>query len=315
MTPTSQQLCHPERSRGTLCFSTSMVIQVVTFVTLIVTFLSCGPPRSDRIVIGTKNFTEQLVLGEIFAQQIENKTHLKVERRFYLAGTYICHQSILAGRIDIYPEYTGTALTAILKQPPKGTKEEVYDEIKSEYAKRFNLAIGQTLGFSDTFAMQIRGEDAHKLNIKTISDAVKHAPLWHAGFGYEFMERPDGYKGLAETYNLHFAEEPRIMDLGLLARALKERQVDITAGNSTDGLIYAFDFFVLEDDRHYFPPYEAVPVMREEMLQKHPEVKQVLNELTGKITEEDMRQLNYAVDGQHRNVTDVVREFVQKKSL
>jgi len=289
--------------------------KLLSTVLLTTVLLSCGPPRTDRIVIGTKNFTEQLVLGEIFAQQIENKTHLKVERRFYLAGTYICHQSILAGRIDIYPEYTGTALTAILKQPPKGTKEEVYNEIKSEYAKHFNLAIGQPLGFNDTFAMQIRGEDARRLNIKTISEAAKYSPLWHAGFGYEFMERPDGYKGLAQTYNLHFAEQPRIMDLGLLARSLKEKQVDITAGNSTDGLIYAFDFYVLEDDRHYFPPYEAVPVMREQMLNKHPEVKQIVDELTGKITEEDMRQLNYAIDGQHRNVTEIVSEFLKKKNL
>jgi len=289
--------------------------KLLSTLLLTTVLLSCGPPRTDRIVIGTKNFTEQLILGEIFAQQIENKTHLKVERRFYLAGTYICHQSILAGRIDIYPEYTGTALTAILKQPPKGTKEEVYNEIKSEYAKHFNLAIGQPLGFNDTFAMQIRGEDARRLNIKTISEAAKYSPLWHAGFGYEFMERPDGYKGLAQTYNLHFAEQPRIMDLGLLARSLKEKQVDITAGNSTDGLIYAFDFYVLEDDRHYFPPYEAVPVMRQEMLNKHPEVKQILDELTGKITEEDMRQLNYAIDGQRRNVTELVREFLQKKNL
>ena len=289
--------------------------KLLSTLLLTTVLLSCGPPRTDRIVIGSKNFTEQLILGEIFAQHIENKTHLKVERRFYLAGTYICHQSILAGRIDIYPEYTGTALTAILKQPPKGTKQEVYNEIKSEYAKHFKLAIGQPLGFNDTFAMQIRGEDARKLNIKTISEAAKYSPLWHAGFGYEFMERPDGYKGLAQTYNLHFAEEPRIMDLGLLARSLKEKRVDITAGNSTDGLIYAFDFYVLEDDRHYFPPYEAVPVLREEMLNKHPEVRQILDELTGKITEEDMRQLNYAIDGQHRNVTEIVSEFLKKKNL
>src|ERR1051325_6318368 len=152
---------------------------------LILLVPGCTKSREHRIVVGSKNFTEQLVLGELIAQQLEAKTGLEVERRFYLAGTYICHQAILAGRIDVYPEYTGTALTAVLKQPPKGTKEEVYNEIKSEYAKRFNLAIGQTLGFSDTFAMQIRGEDAHKLNIKTISDAVKHAPLWHAGFRSE----------------------------------------------------------------------------------------------------------------------------------
>jgi osmoprotectant transport system substrate-binding protein len=289
--------------------------KLLTILFLAMALTSCGPPRTDRIVIGTKNFTEQLILGEIFAQQIENKTHLKVERRFYLAGTYICHQAILGGRIDIYPEYTGTALTAILKQPPKGTKEDVYNEIKSAYAQRFNLAIGQPLGFNDTFAMQIRGEDAQKLNIKTISEAAKYSPLWHAGFGYEFMERPDGYKGLSQTYNLHFADQPRIMDMGLLARSLKDKQVDITAGNSTDGLIWALNFYVLEDDRHYFPPYEAVPVMREEMLSKHPEVKTALDELSGKITDDDMRQLNYAIDGQHRNAEDVVKEFLNKKGL
>jgi len=287
------------------------------FATLLIiaTLTSCSPPRSDRIVIGTKNFTEQLILGEILAQQIENKTHLKVERRFYLAGTYICHQAILGGRIDIYPEYTGTALTAILKQAPKGSKEDVYNEIKSIYSQRFNLAIGNPFGFNDTFAMQIRGEDARKLNIKTISEAAKYSPIWHAGFGYEFMERPDGYKGLASTYNLHFVDQPRIMDMGLLARSLKDKQVDITAGNSTDGLIWAFDFFVLEDDRHYFPPYEAVSVIRQEILTRHPEVKTALDELTGKISDDDMRQLNYAIDGQHRNATDVVRDFLKKKGL
>src|SRR5437870_8535447 len=228
---------------------TSFIISVLTLL-----LCSCGPSRENRIVVGSKNFTEQLILGEIIAQQIESQTHLAVERRFYLAGSYICHQAILGGRIDIYPEYTGTALTAILKQPPQGSTEEVYQKIKSTYAQRFNLATGQPLGFNDTFAMQIRGEDARKLNIKTISEAAKYSPLWHAGFGYEFMERPDGYKGLAATYNLHFADEPRIMDMGLLARSLKDKQVDLTAGNSTDGLIWALDSFVLDDDRHYFPP-------------------------------------------------------------
>jgi glycine betaine/choline ABC-type transport system substrate-binding protein len=277
--------------------------------------LSCSPPHPDRIVIGTKNFTEQLILGEILAQQIENKTHLKVERRFYLAGTYICHQAILAGRIDIYPEYTGTALTAILKQTPKGAQQDVFNRVKADYAQRFNLRIGQPLGFNDTFAMQIRGEDARRLNIKTISDAARYSPLWHAGFGYEFMERPDGFKGLAATYNLHFADQPRIMDMGLLARTLKDKQVDLIAGNSTDGLIFAFDFFVLDDDRHYFPPYQAVPVVREEVLQRHPELQAALDELSGKITDEDMRRLNYAVDGEHREAATVAREFLKQKNF
>src|SRR5216684_8078978 len=276
---------------------------------------ACGPPRSDRIVIGSKNFTEQLVLGEIIAQQIENKTHLPVERRFYLAGSYICHQAILGGRIDIYPEYTGTALTAILKEEPSSNPVEVYNRVKTEYARRFNLELGQPFGFNNTFAIEIRGEDARRLGLKTISQAAAYTPKWRAGFGYEFTGRPDGYKGLAATYGLRFAAAPRIMDLGLLTRALKDHQVDLIAGNMTDGLIPALDLFVLEDDRHYFPPYEAVPIIRQQTLVRHPEVAQALNELTGKISDDDMRQLNYAVDGQHRDVKEVVREFLQKKGL
>jgi len=278
-----------------------------------VVLASCGPPRADRIVIGSKNFTEQLVLGEIIAQQIENQTHLPVERRFYLAGSYICHQAIIGGRIDIYPEYTGTALTAILKQQPSANPSQVFDQVKSEYARRFNLEVGRTFGFNDTFAIEIRGEDARRLKLKTISQAAAYTPQWRAGFGYEYMERPDGYKGLAAIYGLRFAEPPRIMDLGLLARALKDKQLDLAAGNTTDGLIPALDLFVLEDDKHYFPPYEAVPIMRQDMLAHHPEVGQALNQLAGKISDDDMRQMNYAVDGQHRDVKQVVKQFLSRK--
>jgi len=279
---------------------------------LFVALVSCGPARQDRIVIGSKNFTEQLILGEILAQQIENKTHLPVERRFYLAGTYICHQAMLAGRIDIYPEYTGTALTAVLKEKPTGDAKTIYDKVKTEYANQFHLALGPPLGFNDTFAIEIRGEDARRLNLKTITQAATQTPQWRAGFGYEFMERPDGFKGLAAAYNLRFPSPPRIMDLGLLARALKEKQIDLAAGNATDGLIAALDLFVLDDDRHYFPPYEAVPIVREDTLTRHPEIKTALDELAGKISDKDMRQLNYAVDGQHRDVKEVVREFLRK---
>lgn len=278
-------------------------------------FVSCGPSREDRIVVGSKNFTEQLILGEIIAQQIESKTRLPVERRFYLAGTYICQQAILAGRIDVYPEYTGTALTAVLKQNPEGDRASVYEQVKNEYAKRFALNVGSTLGFDDTFAIEIRGEDARRLGIKTISQAAAYTPQWRAGFGYEFMERPDGYKGLAAIYGLRFAEPPRIMDLGLVARALNNKQVDLIAGNMTDGLIPALDLFVLEDDRHYFPPYEAVPIVRQDVLTRHPEVGQALDALAGKISDGDMRRLNYAVDGEHRDVKQVVQEFRRGKGL
>jgi osmoprotectant transport system substrate-binding protein len=276
---------------------------------------SCSTSHSDRIVVGSKNFTESFVLGELIAQQIESHTNLKVERRFYLAGSYICQQAILAGRIDVYPEYTGTALIAILKQNASGDRQDVYRKVKSEYENRLGLTLGPSLGFNDTFAMEIRGEDARRLNLKTLSQAVAFAPKWRAGFGYEFMERPDGYPGLAATYGLHFAEQPRIMDLGLLARALKDHQIDLAAGNATDGLIPALDLFVLEDDRHYFPPYEAVPVIREQTIQQHPEVAKALGELAEKISDEEMQRLNYAVDGQHRDAADVAREFLKRKGL
>jgi len=259
-----------------------MIQRITTLILISMLMTACGPSRANLIVVGSKNFTEQLILGEIIAQQIENKTHLLVERRFYLAGTFICQQAILAGRIDIYPEYTGTALTAVLKEKPNGDREKVYSEVKNEYEKRFNLAVGAPFGFDDTFAIEVRGDDARRLGLKTISQSAAYTPQWRAGFGYEFMERPDGYKGLVATYGLRFAGSPQIMDLGLLTRALKDKQVDLIAGNTTDGLIPALDLFVLGDDKHYFPPYEAVPIIRRQTTADHPEVKAALDELAEK---------------------------------
>lgn len=277
--------------------------------------LSCSASHADRIVVGSKNFTESFILGELLAQQIETHTNLKVERRFYLAGTYICQQAILAGRIDIYPEYTGTALTVILKEPAGRDRTEVYQRVKHEYESRFALTLGPAFGFNNTFAMEIRGEEARRLHIHTLSQAAAFAPRWRAGFGYEFLERPDGYRGLVTTYGLRFTEQPRVMDLGLLARALKDQQIDFAGGNATDGLIPVFDLFVLEDDRHYFPPYEAVPVIREQTVQQHPEVAQALADLRDKISDTVMQQMNYAVDSQHRDTRAVVRGFLQEKKL
>ncbi|MGA2646842.1 MAG: glycine betaine ABC transporter substrate-binding protein [Candidatus Sulfotelmatobacter sp.] len=276
---------------------------------------SCAPSHSDRVVIGSKNFTESLMLGELLAQLVESRSQVKVERRFYLAGTYICQQAMLAGRIDIYPEYTGTALTAILKQKVAGDKSQVYPQVKREYEKRFGLTLGPPFGFNDTFAMEIRGDDARRLNLKTLSQAAAFAPHWRAGFGYEFMERPDGYAGLAAAYGLDFAAPPRVMDLGLLAPALKDHQIDIAAGNATDGLIPALDLFVLEDDRHYFPPYEAVAVVRLQTLQEHPEVSQAIAALGGKISDQEMQKLNYALDAQHQDAKNVAHQFLHSKGL
>ncbi|MFZ0417922.1 MAG: glycine betaine ABC transporter substrate-binding protein [Candidatus Sulfotelmatobacter sp.] len=283
------------------------------FLALLLT--SCVRSHVNRVVIGSKNFTESLMLGELLAQMVEARTEVKVERRFYLAGTYICQQAMLAGRIDIYPEYTGTALTAILKQKVAGDRKAVYQRVKSEYETRFELTLSPPFGFNDTFAMEIRGDDARRLNLESLSQAAAFAPQWRAGFGYEFMERPDGYAGLAAVYGLHFAGPPRVMDLGLLAPALKDHQIDIAAGNATDGLIPALDLFVLEDDRHYFPPYEAVAVIRQQTLQQHPEVGEAIAELAGKISDQEMQKLNYALDGQHRDAREVAQEFLRSKGF
>lgn len=275
----------------------------------------CRAGRERRIVIGSKNFTEQIVLAELLAQHIEARTGLPVERRLNLGGTLICQQALRAGEIDLYVEYTGTALTAVLNEKPSGDPAEVYRRVKKAYAERFSFELTEPLGFNNTFAMVVRGEDARQLRLRAISDSAPYAPRWRAGFGYEFMERPDGYRGWAQTYGLRFAESPRIMDLGLIYRALREKQVDIVAGNSTDGLIDALGLVVLEDDRHYFPPYEAVPIVRRQILERHPELRAALRDLAGKISEAEMRRLNYAVDGEHRDVAQVAREFLRAKGL
>ena len=276
---------------------------------------SCGPARRGTIVVGSKNFSEQALLGEILAQHLGARTKLAVSRRFYLAGSYICQQALLAGRIDAYVEYTGTALTAILHDPIESDPAAVFGRVRAKYKKRFGLEVMPPLGFNNTFAIVVRGEDARQMNLKRLSEASRFPREWRAGFGYEFMERPDGYAGLARTYGLQFASTPRILDLGLLYRALLDKQVDLVAGNSTDGLLSARDLVILEDDKHYFPPYEAVPIVRRETLERHPEVRAAIEELAGKISDAEMQKMNYAVDGEHRDIGEVAREFLRSKGL
>jgi osmoprotectant transport system substrate-binding protein len=259
--------------------------------------------------VGSKNFTEQYLLGELLAQQIEAHTPLRVDRRLNLGGTFVCHQALLAGQIDLYVEYTGTALTAILQAPVANDPRAVYESVRSAYASRFSLEVGGPLGFDNTFAIVVRREDARQFDLRRISDLTKVAPRWRAGFGYEFMERSDGYPGLAKAYGLRFGSEPRIMDLGLLYRALADRQVDVVAGSSTDGQIAALDMVTLEDDRGYFPPYEAVVIMRTESLRLHPMLRAALDPLAGRISAGAMRRMNYAVDGQHEDTAAVIRKF------
>jgi osmoprotectant transport system substrate-binding protein len=285
------------------------------FASLLLTTAGCRARRGESVVVGSKNFTEQIVLAELFAQQIEAHSTLHVERRVNLGGTMLCHQALVAGKIDVYPEYTGTALTAVLNEPPQNDPSAVFHRVQVEYRARFGVEVMPPLGFNNTFAMVVRGDDAVRLRLHNISDIATYAPKWRAGFGYEFMERPDGYRGWGAAYGLHFSGEPRILDLGLLYRALADRQVDIVAGNSTDGLIAALGMVALVDDRRYFPPYEAVPLVRRAVLDKYPEVGAALNQLSGKISEEEMRRMNYAVDGEHHNPAEVVRMFRAAKGL
>jgi len=288
----------------------------VSLVLLLAAWLAaCGGVSRNTIVVGSKNFPEQALLGEILAQQIEARTHLRVERRFYLAGSFICQQAMLAGRIDTYVEYTGTALTAILHDPVSRDPSGVFGQVRTEYQQRFNFKVLPSLGFDDTFANVIRGEDARRLHLKTLSEAARFTPQWRPGFGYEFMEREDGYAGLARVYGLKFAANPRVLDLGLLYRALLDKQVDLIAANSTDGLLSARDLTVLEDDKRYFPPYEAVPIVRGDTLARFPGLQGALAELSGKISDEEMRKMNYAVVAEQRDINEVAREFLRSKSM
>ncbi len=271
--------------------------------------------RRPGIVVGSKNFTEQLILGELAMQLLERSCQTRVDGRFYLAGTYICQQAILAGRIDVYPEYTGTALAAVLKEIAKGDSSEVYGEVKRQYQSRFDLDVMPPLGFDNSFAVVMRGDDARRFGLTKLSQLESVAPLLKLGVGYEFLERRDGYAGLVKTYDLRFAEAPRVMDLGLLYRALENRSVDIVAGSNTDGLIAALGLVVLEDDRNYFPPYDAVLIVRPEMFQRCPVAFAALNQLSGRITADEMRRMNYAVDGEKQDAAAVARRFLQQKDL
>lgn len=291
------------------------VWNTVRSIVLACLFAAAGCSGSDRIVISSKNFTEQVILGELLAQHLENRTNLEVDRRLNMAGTFICHEGLVSGQIDMYVEYTGTALAAILEEPPMTDSGAVLSRVREVYRERFGVEWTEPFGFSNTFAILVRGADADALGLETISDAAPYTTEWRAGFGYEFAEREDGYRGLVEAYELAFPDPPREMDLGLVYQALADREVDLVAANSTDGLIDLLDLRMLEDDRNYFPPYDAVPVVRQETLNAHPEIRPALEMLGGLISEEEMRQMNYRVDGEREDVARVVAEFLASKGL
>ena len=261
--------------------------------------------------VGSKNFTEQVILGELVAQTIEARTSLRVERRLNLGGTFICDRAVRAGDIDVYAEYSGTAHTAIFRAPPEADPRAVFEDVRRRYAAA-GLTLFDPLGFENTFAILVRGEAARRLSLTTIEDAAPHAPGWRAGFGYEFLQRADGYPGLATRYALRFAAPPRAMDLSLIYRALADGQVDLIAGDATSGLIEAYDLVMLQDNRRYFPPYDAAIVARSAALLAHPQLREALASLSGRISVADMRRMNHAVDAGRRDPADVARQFLHE---
>jgi osmoprotectant transport system substrate-binding protein len=294
-------------------FTLSVKGSVILFLLLPCILSGCGKNQKPRLTIGSKFFTEQVILAELLAQHIEARTGVHVDRKSNLGGTLLCQKALLAGDLDLYVEYTGTALTAVLNESPSRDPHEVYNRVKQGYAQRFNLEVTEPLGFENTFAMVIRGDDAQRLHLHNTSDIVPYAPKMRAGFGYEFLERPDGFRGWSQLYGLHFAAPPSVMDLGLIYRALVDKKVDIVAGNSTDGLIEALHLVPLVDDKHYFPPYDAVPIVRRDALAKFPQLRAALFDLANKISAEEMRHLNSEVDANQRDPAAVVRAFRDSK--
>jgi osmoprotectant transport system substrate-binding protein len=269
---------------------------------------SCGR-KPAALVVGSKNFTEQALLGELLAQHIERSLGLKVDRKLNLGGTLLAHQALTSGAIDLYPEYTGTALTAVLKRPPANDPAAVLSQVREAYRAQWRLDWLRPLGFNNTFAMIVRGAAARQAKLATLSEAAR-AQAWKLGVGYEFLQRADGLPGLLKTYGLRTSGRPISMDLGLLYAALKTKRVDLIAASSTDGLISALDVAVLEDDLHYFPPYECAVIVREDTLSKYPGLRAALEQLSGTLTDKVMRKLNFGVDGEHRPPAQVAARFL-----
>ena len=261
------------------------------------------------VVIGSKNFTEQVILGELLAQAIEAEG-ITVERRLNLGGTFICDRGIRSGELDAYVEYTGTAVSAVFHQDVPRDSRQAFDAARQLYARAGITAL-EPLGFNNTFAILVRSADASKHSLKTIEDLRLVQSAFRPGFGHEFLQRADGYPGLIKTYELSFTSPPRAMELSLIYPALAGGQVDVIAGDATSAHIDALQLTQLEDNRHYFPPYDAFTLVRSATLLRYPAIGRALGRLAGRISNADMRAMNTAVDTHRRAVPDVVREFLK----
>jgi osmoprotectant transport system permease protein len=289
----------------------AIILAGIASLVLIVGGLLFSERAGGRIVVGSKNFTEQVILGEMLAQLIERGSSLKVQRKLNLGDTLVCETAMRAGDLDLYVEYTGTALTAIFKQPVLLNSDEVKARVAASYAATGRTML-QPLGFNNTYVILVRHEDARRLGLRTISDVAQYTPNWRAGFGSAFLDREDGYRGLVGAYGLRFAAPPRAMDLSLTYIALAEKQVDLISGDATNGLIAKLDLFALADDRQYFPPYHAVPVILTETLDRNPELRAIFDRLAGVISDVEMRQMNFEADVERRDVAAVVRGFFER---
>ena len=287
--------------------------KILGCLTLVLMLAGCT--GRHKIAVGSKNFTEQVLLGEIIAQHLENRLQQPVDRRLNLGGTLLAHQALLGKEIDLYPEYTGTAFTNVLKHTGVTDPGVVLERVRAEYATGMRLEWLDPLGFNNTFAMSVRGTDARERHLETLSSAAADPTGFTLGAGYEFLQRPDGYGTLNRAYPIHWQSAPKSMDLGLLYTALQQKQVSMVAGSATDGMLSVLDIKVLEDDKQAFPPYQACIVVRSDTLEANPNLRKVLSELSGKFSTDAMRKLNYEVDGKHRQVAEVAREFLQSAGL
>jgi len=290
--------------------------KTLAVISILLALNGCSPSASKHsIKVGSKNFTEQVILGEIIAQHLERRIKAPVARRLNLGGTLLAHQALLAGEIDLYPEYTGTALTAILKQSVTSASANVLAQVRSAYLKQFQIEWLDPIGVDNGFAMVVQGAEARSKNIETLSDAARIVDRWSLGVGYEFEQRPDGLPTLTKTYGFQWKGRPRSMDLGLLYAALQQGQVTMIAANATDGLLSNLDLRVLRDDRNSFPPYEVAVAVRQDSLRRTPGLREALLELSGKFTNSAMQKLNQQVDGEHRSVAEVAKGFLKAAQL
>lgn len=290
-------------------------IALATVLLLLPSVVLTGCSSSNTVTVGSKDFSENIVLGEIFAQLIEAKTDLKVIRKLNMGGTFVNFEAIKNGQIDLYPEYTGTALTAQLKMDVITDADETYRIVSEEFDKQFNIKWLKPLGFNNTYTLAVTNEIFETYRIETFSDLAAISENLVFGAEHEFFDRQDGFDGLVKTYGMKFKGEPKKMNVSLKYQAMGSGDIDVTDAFATDGQIKQYNLKVLKDDKNFFPPYYAAPIIRKEVLEKYPELEQILNSLEGLIDDETMMEMNYKIDVDNQDIKKVAEDFLREKGL